>query len=58
MQFKEIYSHARQIEYIQKGKEKFHYYVSLGKPEEALLRQKSRVCWINLGDQNSSYFHK
>lgn len=26
--------------------------------EEAVLRQKSRVQWLSLGDQNNQYFHK
>lgn len=33
-------------------------YVTLSNSEEAFLRQKSRINWLKLGDQNSGFFHK
>ncbi|XP_059663757.1 uncharacterized protein LOC132309469 [Cornus florida] len=33
-------------------------YLRLGKVQEDMLRQKSRMIWLKLGDSNSSYFHK
>jgi hypothetical protein len=35
-----------------------HAYVSLTKAEEAFLKQKSRNQWLQLGDQNNSFFHR
>jgi len=33
-------------------------YASFALAEEAVLKQKSRNKWLQLGDQNTSYFHK
>lgn len=31
--------------------------LSIHKFEEEILRQKSKITWLNLGDGNNSYFH-
>ncbi|XP_059627352.1 uncharacterized protein LOC132270169 [Cornus florida] len=33
-------------------------YLRLANTQEDMLRQKSRMIWLKLGDNNSSYFHK
>ena len=38
-------------------KELLHYYMSKN-AEEAFLRQKLRSLWINIQDQNTTYFHE
>ena len=37
--------------------ELLHEYISISSAEEAFFNQKSRNKWLNLGDNNSSYFH-
>jgi hypothetical protein len=47
-----------QADCLIKEKECLHEFLSISKAEEAYFKQKSRVKWLNLGDHNSSYFHK
>ena len=42
----------------QREKAALEKFVVISKAEEELFHQKSRVKWIELGDQNTSYFHK
>jgi hypothetical protein len=41
-----------------KEMECLHEFVSISNAEEKFLKQKSRSFWLNLGDGNSSYFHR
>jgi hypothetical protein len=43
---------------LKREKECFHEFVSISKAEENFLKQKSRVNWLKLGDQNNAYFHR
>ena len=33
-------------------------YASTVRAEESFFKQKARIQWLSLGDQNTSYFHK
>jgi hypothetical protein len=55
---KHILLFGGQADCVRKEKECLHEFLPISKAEEAFLKQKSRVQWLNLGDQNSSYFHK
>jgi hypothetical protein len=33
-------------------------YASIVRAEESFFKQKARIQWLSLGDQNTSYFHK
>nr|TKS04410.1 hypothetical protein D5086_0000141350 [Populus alba] len=35
-----------------------HHYMQLCKDEESFFRQKSRIQWLQLGDRNTTFFHK
>lgn len=39
-------------------KEVTHDYISTLKLEESMLKQKSRVQWLELGDGNNKFFHR
>lgn len=43
---------------LQKERECLHAYVSISRAEEAFLKQKARNQWLQLGDQNNSFFHR
>ena len=42
---------------INKEKECSHDFISLSNAEESFMKQKARINWLNLGDQNTGYFH-
>lgn len=46
------------LEVLNVLKECLHEYVFIAKAEEAFLKQKARNQWLQLGDQNNSYFHR
>ena len=35
-----------------------HKYASTVRAEESFFKQKAKIQWLSLGDQNTSYFHK
>ena len=39
-----------------KGRECLHGYISITRVEESFLKQKARNQWLQLGDQNKSFF--
>ena len=39
-------------------REALHKYIDLSNAEESFKRPKSRVRWLNLGDQNTFFFHR
>lgn len=41
-----------------KENEALHEYVLVSRAEEQFLKQNARVQWMQLGDQNNSFFHK
>jgi hypothetical protein len=41
-----------------KERECLHEYTSISRVEEAFLKQKARNQWLQLGDQNSGFFHR
>jgi hypothetical protein len=55
---REILTYSGKVDCVKKEKECLHEFLSISKVEEAYYKQKSRVKWLNLGDQNSSYFFK
>ena len=42
---------------INNVKECSHHFISLSNAEESFMKQKARINWLNLGDQNTGYFH-
>jgi hypothetical protein len=50
-------SHGSAASLLQE-RECLHQYVSISKAEEAFLKQKARNQWLQLGDQNSAFFHR
>jgi hypothetical protein len=41
-----------------KEKEYLHAYISITKAEESFLKQKAGNQWLQLGNQNNSFFHR
>ena len=41
-----------------KERECLHAYVSITRAEESFLKQKARNQWLQLGNQNNSFFHR
>ncbi|KAK3229309.1 hypothetical protein Dsin_001190 [Dipteronia sinensis] len=53
---REILMYGGHADYVKKEKECLHEFLSISKAEEAYYKQKSRVQWLNLGEQNSYFF--
>jgi hypothetical protein len=54
---KEVLASFGRADYLLKENECLHVYVSITKAEESFLKQKARNQWLQLGDQNNSFFH-
>lgn len=45
-------------ECLKREKDCLQEFVSISRAEEAFYKQKARNQWLNLGDQNKTYFHR
>jgi hypothetical protein len=54
---KEVIASFGRVDCLLKERECLHAYVSIAKAEESFLKQKARNQWLQLGDQNNSFFH-
>jgi hypothetical protein len=55
---KEVIASFGKAESLLKERECLHAYVSITKAEESFLKQMARNQWLQLGDQNNSFFHR
>ena len=55
---KDVLANFGSADSLLKEKEYLHAYVSITKAEESFLKQKARNQWLQLGDQNNSFFHR
>jgi hypothetical protein len=55
---KEVIASFGRADCLLKERECLHAYVSITKAEESFLKQKARNQWLQLGDQNNSFFHR
>jgi hypothetical protein len=55
---KEVLASFGRADCLLKEKECLYVYVSITKAEESFLKQKARNQWLQLGDQNNSFFHR
>jgi hypothetical protein len=54
---KEVFNSLGSADCLLKERECLHAYVSITKAKESFLKQKARNQWLQLGDQNNSFFH-
>jgi hypothetical protein len=55
---KEVFNSLGSADCLLKERECLHAYVSITKAGESFLKQKARNQWLQLGDQNNSFFHR
>ena len=53
---KEVLESFGRADNLLKEKECLHAYISITKAKESFLNQKARNQWLQLGDQNNSFF--
>jgi hypothetical protein len=55
---KDVLANFGSADSLLRENECLHAYVSITKAEESFLKQKARNQWLQLGDQNNSFFHR